>query len=228
MLIALNFPQGTYYKALVSEPSNKKKSHHKFSQQVLKYFLENKKIYGADKLCRIFNDNGITCSIKRVQSNMKLLGIRSVVVKKYNHKSNQGKVPDNKEDLLKRDFSTTTINEKLVTDITYIHVLKEGWTYFASVMNLHVRKIIGYSYGKNMTAELAIQAVKNTALNTNRLNGIILHSDFGSQYTSELFENCLIKNGMEHSFSRKGNPYYNACIESFHSVLKGRVIFEYL
>jgi len=60
-----------------------------------------------------------------------------------------------------------------------------------------------------MTAELAIQAVKNAALNTNRLNGIILHSDFGSQYTSKLFENHLIKNGMKHSFSRKGNPYVN-------------------
>ena len=80
-----------------------------------------------------------------------------------------------------------------MTDITYIHVLKEGWTYLASVMDLHDRKIIGYSYGKNMTAELALQAIKNAALNTRDMNGIILHSDLVSQYTSDLFETYLIK-----------------------------------
>lgn len=83
-----------------------------------------------------------------------------MVVKKYNHKTSQGEIPDGKENILKRDFSTTTINEKWVTDITYIHVLKEGWTYLASVMDFHDRKIIGYAYGKNMTAELALQAEK--------------------------------------------------------------------
>lgn len=222
---ALKFPRSTYYKALINEPSNKRKIHQEFSQQVLKYFLKSKKRYGADKLCRELINNGITCSIKRVQRHMKLLGIRSVVVKKYNHKTNQGKVPDNKENILKRDFSTTTINEKWVTDITYIHVLKEGWTYLASVMDLHNRKIIGYAYGKNMTADLALQAIKNAALNTKNMNGIILHSDLGSQYTSDLFENYLVKNGMKHSFSRKGNPYDNACIESFHSVLKKEEIY---
>jgi transposase len=61
------------------------------------------KRYGADKLCRVLNDWGITCSIKRVQRHMKLLGIRSAVVKKYNHKANHGKVPDNKGNILKRD-----------------------------------------------------------------------------------------------------------------------------
>ncbi len=107
------------------------------------------KRYGADKLCRVLNDWGITCR--------------------------------------------TTINEKWVTDITYIHVLKKGWIYLASVMDLNNRKIIGYSYGKNMTAELALQAEKNATLNTDNLNVIILHSDSGSQYTSDHFENYLSK-----------------------------------
>ena len=87
------------------------------------------------------------------------------------------------------------------------------------------RKIIGYAYGTRMTAELALQAVKNAALNTPNLNGIILHSDLGSQYTSDLFENYLTENGIKHSFSRKGNPYDNACIESFHSVMKKEEIY---
>lgn len=83
--------------------------------------------------------------------------LHSVVVKKYNHKANQGKIPDDKENVLNRDFQADTINQKWVTDITYIHVLKEGWTYLASVMDLYDRKIIGYAYGKTMTAELALE-----------------------------------------------------------------------
>lgn len=170
-------------------------------------------------------------------------GLRSVVIKKYNRQQNQGKAPEDKENLLKRDFAADTINQKWCTDITYIHVLKEGWTYLASVMDLYSRKIIGYAYGTSMTAELALEAVKNACLNVKNTEGIILHSDLGSQYTSNLFEGYLAGKGILHSFSRKGNPYDNACIESFHSVLKkeevhcrtyqdykeaSRAIFEYI
>ena len=118
-----------------------------------------------------------------------------------------------------------TVFKKLVTDITYINVKNEGWTYLASVMHLFDRKIIVWSYGKNITAELATQAVKNACLNIKDTEGIILHSDLGSQYTSEEFENYLKSRGIQHSFSRKGNPYDNACIESFHSVLKKEEVY---
>ena len=92
-------------------------------------------------------------------------------------------------------------------------------------MDLYDRKIIGYAYGTSMTAELALKAVQNACLNVSETKGIILHSDLGSQYTSQLFENYLAKNEILHSFSRKGNPYDNACIESFHSVLKKEEIY---
>ncbi len=76
-----------------------------------------------------------------------------------------------------------------------------------------------------MTAELAVQAVKNACLNVRDTEGIILHSDLGSQYTSQAFKNHLSSKGMLHSFSRKGNPYDNACIESFHSVLEKEEVY---
>lgn len=87
------------------------------------------------------------------------------------------------------------------------------------------RKIIGYAYGTSMTAELAVRAVKNACLNVRETEGLILHSDLGSQYTSQIFEKYLVSKGILHSFSRKGNPYDNACIESFHSVLKKEEIY---
>ena len=152
-------------------------------------------------------------------------GLRSIVVKKYNHHANHGAVPDGKENILGRNFDAETINKKWCTDITYIYAQKEGWTYLASVMDLCSRKIIGYAYGTNMTAELAVEAVKNACLNIRDTKGITLHSDLGSQYTSQIFESYLSSMGLLHSYSRKGNPYDNACIESFHSVLKKEEIY---
>ena len=87
-------------------------------------------------------------------------------------------------------------------------------------MDLFSRKIIGYAYGTSMTAELTAQAVKNACLNVHDTEGIIPPSDLGSQYTSQTFENLLASKGSVRSFSRKGNPYDNACMESFHFVLK--------
>ena len=206
-------------------PSNRQKEYEKFSQKVKQVYEDSKQRYGAIKICRILNDNGTPCSIKRVQRHMAEQRLHSVVVKKYNHHTNHGSVPDDKENILKRDFKAETINQKWCTDITYIHVKKEGWTYLASVMDLYSRKIIGYAYGTSMTAELAIEAVKNACLNVKDAKGILLHSDLGSQYTSQAFEKFLDSKKMLHSFSRKGNPYDNACIESFHSVLKKEEIY---
>lgn len=72
---------------------------------------------------------------------MKKLGIRSIVVKKYRPHSTK-KVYKEGKNLLNRDFTTTKINEKWVADITYIHTQKDGWTYLASILDLHTQKIV--------------------------------------------------------------------------------------
>ena len=136
----------------------------KFGRKVKQAFEDSKRRYGAVKLCRVLNGAGTPCSIKRVQRHMAEQGLRSVVVKKYSHHANHGSIPDDKVNILKRDFRTETINQKWCTDITYIHVQKEGWTYLASVMDLCSRKIIGYAYGTSMTAELAMKAVENACM----------------------------------------------------------------
>ncbi len=133
----------------------------KFGRKVKQAFEDSKRRYGAVKLCHVLNGAGTPCSIKRVQRHMAEQGLRSVVVKKYNHHANHGSIPDDKVNILKRDFGTETINQKWCTDITYIHVQKEGWTYLASVMDLCSRKIIGYAYGTSMKAEPEVKAVEN-------------------------------------------------------------------
>lgn len=128
--------------------------------------------------------------------------------------------------LLKRDFSTQTINEKWVADITYIPTVKDGWCYLASVLDLHSKKIVGYSFSRSMTSELVIEAFQNAYTNQKPRKGLLLHTDLGSQYTSSEFTQHVHKYQMEQSFSQKGCPYDNACIESFHAILKKEEVYH--
>ena len=130
---ALKFPRSTYYKALVRVPSNRRQEYEEFGRKVKQAHEDSKKRYGAVKICRILNNSGTPCSAKRVQRHMAEQGLHSVVAKKYNHHASHGRVPDNKTNILKRDSGTETINQKWCTDITYIHVQKEGWICLASL-----------------------------------------------------------------------------------------------
>ena len=156
---------------------------------------------------------------------MKKLGIRSIVVKKYRPQKTS-KVYEKGENLLNRDFSTSRINEKWVADITYIHSLKDGWTYLASsILDLHTQKIVGYSYSKNMDTSLVMQALDNAITSQKPDRGLIVHSDRGSQYTSKEYRKTIEKNNFKLSYSAKGNPYDNACIESFHALIKKECVY---
>ncbi|NLK23308.1 MAG: IS3 family transposase [Clostridiales bacterium] len=132
------------------------------------------------------------------------------------------------ENVLKRDFTTTSINEKWVGDITYIHTIKYGWCYLASVLDLHSKKIIGYAFGKRMTNELVKKALSNAYYSQvpDKNKKLIFHTDLGSQYTSNDLKELCKKFNIIQSFSKKGCPYDNACIESFHSSIKKEEIYR--
>lgn len=80
-----------------------------------------------------------------------------MIVKKFKHHATKVKI-ETKENILNQDFSTNTINEKWVGDITYIHTIKDGWCYLSSVMGLHTKKIVGYAFDRNMTTDLIVRA----------------------------------------------------------------------
>ena len=106
---------------------------------------------------------GFNVSLKRVQRKMSELSLYSITVKKYRPHSNK-KVAEDLEKVLQRDFTTTSINEKWVGDITYIHTTIDAWCYLDSVLDLHSKKIIGYAFGKIMTNNLVIKALKKCLL----------------------------------------------------------------
>ena len=152
---------------------------------------------------------------------MKVLGLKSIIVKKYNH-SGSSKTASNKEypNLLEQDFFAEKPSEKWVGDITYIYTLETGWTYLAIVMDLFDLKVIGWSYGLNMTDDLVIDAFNKALINRGLKKSGIFHSDIGSQYTSNDYENLLTSLDIRHSYSKKGYPYDNASMESLGAILK--------
>ena len=144
-------------------------------------------------------------SQKRVARRMKILGLRSIVVKKYNHSGNSN-VDNNKEypNILEQDFFAKKPSTKWVGDITYIYTQETGWTYLAIVMDLFDLKVVGWSYGLNMTDDLVIDAFRKAMINRGLSENGTFHSDRGSQYTSNDFEAVLSNLKIKHSYSKKG------------------------
>ena len=220
MCKVLNVSRSSYYKYLSKKPCKRELENQMIESKILYIYTDSKKRYGSPKINKALQKFGIYISIKRTQRIMRRLCIKSIIVKKYRPTSSKNKVIE-KENILKRDFTTNTINEKWVTDITYIYTIKDGWCYLASVMDLHTRKIIGHSMSKYIDTKLALQAVKNALKLQKPTKCLILHSDLGCQYTSlEFKEYILSTKTITHSFSGKGCPYDNASIESYHASLK--------
>lgn len=156
---------------------------------------------------------------------MHILGIKSITVKKIKPlASNQYISPKEYKNLLEQDFKALEPGIKWVGDITYIHTEECGWTYLATVMDLFDLKIIGWEYSTTMTDDLAVKALEKANKARNHNEGLIFHSDRGSQYTSNKYELKLNELGITHSYSKKGYPYDNACMESFNSILKKEMV----
>ena len=217
----IDLHHSVYYYHINNPVNRYEKANEELDEKILEVYNESKKRYGAPKIKYALENQGIKVSVKRVQRRMRELGIRSIVVKKYkpahSDKQKEEKVYHN---LLKQDFKADRPGIKLAGDITYIYTKEEGWTYLAVVIDLYDLKVIGYAYGLTMDDSLTIRALEMAVNNRHIEPGCIFHSDRGSQYTSNEFEAALIKYGMVHSYSKKGYPYDNACVESFNATLK--------
>jgi putative transposase len=220
MCKVLKVSRSSYYKYLNKKPSKRELENEIICNKIIDIHKASKNRYGAPKINESLKAEGINISLKRTQRLMKKLGIKSITIKKYRPTSSKRKIEE-QENVLKRDFQANTINEKWVTDITYIHTVKNGWCYLASVMDLYSRKIIGYAMSRSIDTSLALRAVKNAIELQKPTKPLILHSDLGCQYTSNAFKEYIAATKIiTHSFSSKGCPYDNACIESFHASLK--------
>jgi putative transposase len=127
------------------------------------------------------------------------------------------------ENILDRNFTADAPNQKWVSDITYLPT-DEGFLYLAGVMDCFSRMIVGWSMNCRMPAELVCDALKMAIARRKPGAGLLHHSDRGSQYAGEMYQDLLSENKIRCSMSRVGNCYDNAMKESFWSTLKREAI----
>nr|WP_244917142.1 IS3 family transposase [Paenibacillus castaneae] len=214
-----------YYKWLKHTPSKSELLRKKIKRRIRHYFFYFKQRAGSRPITAALNEDGIKVSSRTVERYMKAMGLKSITSKKYKATTNSKHTMPVHDNVLDRQFKVLAPNKVWVTDITYI-ATSEGWLYLASVMDLFSRQIVGWSMGSRMTRELVLDALDHAYKRRKPEPGLIHHSDRGSQYASEDYQERLLQYKMIGSMSRKGNCYDNACIESFHSTLKKELVYQ--
>ncbi|WP_281274656.1 IS3 family transposase [Lysinibacillus telephonicus] len=225
MCEVLGVSRSGYYEWLNRPKSNQKERKEKLTSQIKRVYLDSRRNYGSPKITKQLNSEGVHVSQKTVSRIMKDEGIRSKTVKKYKATTNSKHNLPIYPNLLDQQFKVERPGQAWVADITYIWT-SEGWLYLATIMELFSRRIIGWAMDTRMTKELVILALKRAIKTQTPTSGLIHHSDRGSQYASKEYQQVLRTNGIITSMSRKGNCYDNACIESFHSVIKRELVFH--
>lgn len=129
------------------------------------------------------------------------------------------------DNIVAQKFNVQQPNKIWCGDITYIKT-QSGWVYLAVVIDLFNREVVGYSLSKKPNTELAKRAMANALMNRRPSDGLMFHSDRGCQYSSKSYLSYLEEHDIESSMSRKGNPYDNACSESFFATLKKEWIYH--
>lgn len=123
MCQTLGIARSSYYQSQHKTESKRSRENKKLTKKIIQIHQDSEGRYGAPRIHQILLEQGLQVSIKRVQRLMRKEDIRSIILKKYKPHSSKSTVEE-RTNLLEQDFSTTTINEKWVADITYIHTQK--------------------------------------------------------------------------------------------------------
>ena len=196
--------------------------------EIKRVFEEGKELYGARRIKEALAiDTGWIVNLKKIRRIMKKYGLKVRYHKVFRKNMNQRRVEANvRPNLLKRNFNAEHINQKWVTDVTYI-IHKGKRAYLSSIMDLYTRNIIAYKISYQNDNKLVMDTL-NEAISTQKdVYGVILHSDQGFQYTSDEYKAICQANGIRISMSKKGSPVDNSPIESFHSNLKRETLRSY-
>lgn len=152
------------------------------------------------------------------------LGLRSVTRKRKPRYVKGGEPHKVFENLLCRDFSAESRNQKWCTDFTYLFLDNGAKRYNCSIIDLYDRRVVASVNGRRINADLAKAALAYAMETTGRPKGIILHSDQGSQFTSKEFIEFCEANKVIQSMSRAGCPYDNAPMERYFNTLKAEEV----
>jgi putative transposase len=225
MCIVLNVSKSGYYKWRNHEPSQQELLRTKIKDRIVFHFYDSDKVYGSPKITiKLHKEGYATITERTVSKYMQELGLRSCVSKKFKvvttNSNHDYPIAPNK---LNQNFTTSAPNKVWVADITYIPC-REGRLYLASILDLYTREIVGWRLYGHMETQLVMDALNDAFKAKKPAEGLLHHSDRGTQYASKDYQGKLKEYSMEASMSRTGNCYDNACAESFFSLLKKELI----
>ena len=215
-------PSG-YYAWLDRAPSKRSINDIVLVERIRAIHTESDATYGMPRVRAELIDQGVKVNGKRVARLMRANAIRGVsrrrgFVVTTQRDQRQRPAPD----LVKREFTADGANQLWVADMTYVPTWA-GFIYLAIVLDVWSRRVVGWAIGEQMTAELVLTAL-NMALQQRKPDGVIHHSDQGSQYTSIAFGERCKKMGVRPSMGTVGDAYDNAMAESFFATLECELI----
>jgi putative transposase len=184
---------------------------------------EVKERYGSPRMTAELNARGHACTVNTVAGLMKEHGIRAKAARRFVRTTDSRHGLPVAGNLLDRQFDPGRPNAAWSADITYIPTA-DGWLYLAVVEDLFSRKIVGWSMDATMTSRLVVDALDMAVRRRVPEEGLLAHSDRGSQYASDHYQRLLGKHGITCSMSGVAQCWDNAPVESFFASLKRELV----
>ena len=212
-------------------PSDQAQRREQLAAQARAVHKAHRSVYGSPRVYRALRSQGVEVCLNTVAKVMRLAGIVGKKRRKFVPRTTDSSMVQHPApNRLGRNFAPGKANQRWVGDITYV-ATGEGWLYLAAVLDLGTRKIVGWSMAAHMKTTLVLDALRMALTRRSRpLPGEkierIHHSDQGSQYASDDYQQLLEEHGLEASMSAKGDCYDNAAMESFWATLKTELIHE--
>ena len=220
----LEVSRSGFYAWLDREESDRAQENRLLLKEIRQIHKESRGTYGSPRVHAELVRRKRDVGINRVARLMAKNRIRSKVRRRYRVKTtDSGHDMPVAENLLEGRAPTTAPDQVWVADITYVPTA-EGWLYLASIMDLHSRRVVGWSMKDTLRVELTLEAMDMALKARTPTDELIHHSDRGSQYTAKDYQRLLEKHGIEPSMSGKGNCYDNAAKESFFHSLKVELV----
>lgn len=219
---ALQVAPSSYYAAKVRTPSRRAQRDAELRPLILKVHKENFDVYGARKVWHELGRQGTVvarCTVERLMAQMGLAGRRRPRQPRTTWPGSSEEL----EDLVGRHFSASAPNTLWVVDITYV-ATDAGFAYTAFVTDVYARAIVGWRVSDHLRTDLALDALEMALSSRQGLEGLVHHSDRGSQYLSVVYTERLREAGLAASVGTTGDSYDNALAESVNSLYKAELI----
>jgi len=223
---AFNVPKGTYYNYLLrskGENSQAAKRRAELKPIIEKIYNNSNQTFGAGKIAAVMRDRGLVVTERLVGDIMHKNGWFSI---RTNAKELYEYCERRKENILKQNFKAENLNEIWVSDVTCFSYNERKY-YICVILDLFSRKVIAYKISKRNSTQLTKATFKYAYFSRKPHDGLIFHSDNGSNYISKTFYTYLKQFGVRQSFSRSGQPHDNAVCESFFKCMKSEELYRY-